>query len=159
MTETFVNHCITVYNALDDRAKIHDLKSGDKARVFAGSYTEVFKATGLSRTYYTSTRRALEKHNAILIIQKGSRGADTVIALRGLPENWEIDGWNDGRLTKPPEYDRLRIEVQEQLADIKKDTGGINVAAALMQFESRVEKLEKQVAELQKQTKSKTKTK
>lgn len=157
MTDTFIQHCITVYSALDDRAKIHELKSGEKARVFAGSFTEVFKSTGLSRTYYTSIRRALENHNAILILQKGSRNSDTVIVLRGLPDKWEIDGWNDGRLTKPPEYARLRAEVEEQLEEIKKSTGGLNVAAALVEFEKRVVTLETEVAELKKIVKTKTK--
>lgn len=154
MTETFVQHCIDMYSALEDRAQTQTLESGNKVRVFKGSYTDAFAATGLSRTYYTSVRRALEKNNAILILQKGSRGADTVIALQGLPKSWDIDGWNDGQgkvLTNPPEYDTLRSDVdalQEQL-------GGINVISALSEFQSRVEALEAQIAELSKTTKKK----
>ena len=162
MTETFIQHCITMYTALDDRAEIKTLESGGQARVFVGSYTEAFQATGLSRTYYTSTRRALEKNNAILIIQKGSRGADTVIVLQGIPETWDIEGWNDGQgksLTNPPEYATLRADVDE----IKKLVGGINVASALLEFQSRVEALEAEIAQIGQngksviQTKSKTK--
>lgn len=155
MTDTFIQHCITVYNALDDRARIQNLKSGDKARVFAGSYTEAFASTGLSRTYYTSTRKALEKHNAFLVLQRGGRNADTVIVLRGLPENWEIDGWNDGRLTKPTEYATLEADVQE----IQKLLGGINVTKALAEFEKRVVALETQVAEIRKGSKTKSNAK
>lgn len=146
MTDTFIQHCIELYNALDDRAQIKELESGGQARVFSGSYTDVFHSTGLSRTYYTSTRKALEKNNAILILQKGSRGADTVVVLRGLPETWDIEGWNDGSgkvLTNAPDYATLRSDVDE----IKKLLGGINVASALLEFQSRVEALEAQIGQ------------
>jgi len=149
MTDTFVQHCIELYQALDDRARIHELESGEKARVFAGNYTEVFQATGLSRTYYTSTRKALIKNNAMLVLQKGGRGADTVLVLKGLPQTWDIEGWNDGAgkpLTNAPESAKLRSDVD----DIQKLVGGINVASALSEFQRRVETLEAQVQELQK---------
>lgn len=148
MTDTFIQHCISLYTAIDDRAQIQELQSGQKARVFAGNYTEVYESTGLSRTYYTSTRRALEKHNAILILQRGGRGTDTVIVLQGLPETWDIEGWNDGSgkgLTNPPDYATLRSDVDE----LKKQTGGINVVAVLAEMEKRTITLEAQVAELQ----------
>lgn len=147
MTNTFVQHCITLYTALDDRAKTQKLQSGDKARVFAGNYTDVFAATKLSRTYYTSTRKALEKHNAILILQRGGKGTDTVIVLRGLPKTWDIEGWNDGHLTIRREPATVE-GVEELRAEILKTTGGINVIAALAQFEERVVALESQVAEI-----------
>lgn len=159
MTNTFVQHCITLYTALDDRATFKTLKSGEKVRVFAGVYTEVFSATGLSRTYYTSTRRALERHNAIKILQKGSRGADSVILLAGLPENWEIEGWNDGHLTTAVDSAKLRSVAEELQEEFKKSTGGINVAAALAEFEKRVVTLETQVEEILTTLKSKRKTK
>lgn len=155
MTDTFIQHCITLYNALDDRARIQKLPSGDKARVFAGNYTEAYHATGLSRTYYSSTRKALEKHNAILVLQKGSRGADTVLVLRGLPETWDIEGWNDGSgkvLTTGRDYATLRSDVDT----LQESLGGINVKAALLQFEKRVIALETQIEEI---TKSKRNTK
>lgn len=154
MTDTFIQHCISVYQALDDRGKIHELPTGEKARVFAGNYTEAFQATGLSRTYYTSTRRALEKHNAILVLQKGARNVDTVIVLRGLPETWDIEGWNDSTgkpLTSAPDYAMLRSDVDELKASI----GGINLTSALMEFEERVKTLETQVAELQNKSETK----
>ena len=162
MTDTFIQHCIELYTALDDRGKIHELPSGEKARVFAGNYTEAFQATGLSRTYYTSTRKALEKHNAILILQRGGRGVDTVIVLQGLPETWDVEGWNDGigkPLTNARDYATLCSDVDE----LKENIGGINVLAALAEFEKRTIELETQVAELQvlvkssKTAKSKTK--
>lgn len=149
MTETFIQHCITLYEALADRSSIKELDSGGKARVFAGRYSEVWQSTGLSQTYYKPVREALERHNAILILQKGSRNADTVIVLRDLPKEheWQINGWRDGSgLTSPSEYDTLRAELDE----IKKSQGGINVVAALEQFEKRVVALEVEVSKISK---------
>jgi hypothetical protein len=149
MTDTFIQHCITLYQALDDRAKILELPSGEKARVFAGNYTEVYQATALSRTYYSSTRKALEKHDAILILQRGARGADTVIVLKGLPESWDVEGWNDGSgksLTNGRDYATLCSDVDT----LKDSLGGINVVAALTEFEKRVKALEVQIEEMSK---------
>jgi hypothetical protein len=131
-----------------DRSTIKEISGGEKVPVFAGKYSDVWQATGISQTYYKPVREALERHGAILILQKGSRAADTVIVLRDLPneDEWNIDGWRDGSgLTNPPESDTLRTQVEE----IENRLGGINVVAALAEFEKRVETLEQQVAVLQ----------
>lgn len=151
MTETFIQHCITMYNALNDRARTQDLESGVKARIFAGSYSEVWESTGISRTYYTSIRNALERHDAIQILQRGGRGADTVIVLNDLPKRWDVSGWLDGTdkdLTPRPDYAMLEARVEA----LEKLLGGINVVVALAEFESRVVNLEKS-------NRNKTKTK
>lgn len=142
MTDTFVQHCITMYTALDDRAYMKDLDSGGQARIFVGSYNEAFESTGISRTYYSGIRNALERHNAIQILQRGARSVDTVIALHGLPDKWDIDGWNDGqdkRLTKRADYAMLEARIEE----LEKSLGGIDVVAALAEFEKRVVNLER----------------
>lgn len=141
MTETFVQHCITMYNALNDRARTQVLESGLKARVFAGSYSEAWEATGISRTYYSSIRKSLERHNAIQVLQRGGRGADTVIVLNDLPTEWDVSGWLDGTdkdLTPRPDYATLEARVEE----LEKLLGGIDVVTALADFQSRVETLE-----------------
>src|SRR6185503_4403005 len=133
MTDTFVHHCITMFNALDDRARTQVLESGNKARVFAGSYGEAWEATGISRTYYGSVRKALERHNAIQFLQRGGRGADTVIVLHGLPEKWDVSGWLDGNdkdLTPKPDYAMLEARIQE----LERLLGGIDVTTALSNF-------------------------
>ena len=153
MTDTFIQHCETLYHALLDRSTPKDIEGGEKkVPVFAGKYSEVWQSTGISQTYYKPVREALERHNAILILQKGSRNADTVIVLRGLPKSgdWQIDGWRDGSgLTNPTESDTLSPDVEE----IKKQLGGINVVSALAEFEKRVVALEAQVEVLSKKIK------
>lgn len=149
MTETFVQHCESLFNALVDRSRIQELESGEKVRIFAGRYSEVWRATGISQTYYKPVRNALERHGAILILQKGSRSADTVIVLRELPkeDEWQIDGWADGSdLTKPDQSATLMAEVEE----IKKLLGGINIVAALAEMEKRLEAVEVELKKISK---------
>ncbi len=141
MTETFVQHCITMYNALNDRARTQDLESGGKARIFAGNYGEVWESTGISRTYYSSVRKALERHDSIQILQRGGRSADTVIVLKDLPNEWDVTGWLDGsekRLTNAQDYAILEARVQK----LETLLGGIDVTTALFEFEKRVVNLE-----------------
>jgi hypothetical protein len=153
MTETFVNHCIHMFNALDERAINKKLESGELARVFAGSYTDVWKSTKIPQTYYTPIRRSLEKHRAIQIIQKGTKNTDTVLVLFGLPDAWEVDGWRDSTdLTNSSRYATLSSDVQE----LKKSLGGINVIMALQELERRLVKLENSSSRLDQEVKSLT---
>lgn len=148
MTETFINHCIKMYNALDERATDKQVESDGKtttARIFAGSYFECWKSTRIAQTYYSPVRKALERHEAIHILQKGGRSTDTVIHLRGLPDTWDVDGWNDAvGLTKTRTYARLVADVQET----KKLVGGINIPEALIEVERRLDALRTEVENL-----------
>jgi hypothetical protein len=127
-----------MYEALDERATYKEVESG-KVKVFAGSYTEVWVSTGISQTYYKPVRRALERHEAIEVLQRGSRNADTVIVLKGLPDTWDIDGWNDkSGLTATTRYAKLEVEV----ANLKQSLGGMNVVKALEEIERRLVQLE-----------------
>lgn len=151
MTVTFINHCIKMYDALNERAIDKTLESGAEARVFAGSYTEVWQSTGIAQTYYSPVRKALERHEAILVLQRGGRNVDTVIVLKGLPETWDIDGWRDNSdLTRSTSIARLSVEVSE----VKKALGGLDVTSALVEVEKRLVALEEAVVLLQDHIKS-----
>ena len=144
MTPTFITHCISVYNALDERAIIKPLPDGTEGRVFQGAVSPIYKSLGISQTYYGPIFQTLEDIGSILKLQRGVRGIDTVIALRGLPTDWPEDlGWKGGRsepLTEDSRYGKILREVQE----IGEGTiGGINVLMALAELEQRVIALEK----------------
>ena len=146
MTDTFIQHCITVYESLQASSITKKLESGENAQVFVGKYAELWTTTGVSRTYYSSVKKCLEKHNAIVVIQRGGRDIDTVIVLRGLPEVWDVDGWRDGEgLTTATRYATLSSDVQE----IKKSLGGLNVVKVLSEFEKRVIESEKKIVKLE----------
>ena len=139
MTDTFVQHCITVYNALDEVATTKVTISGEEARIFTGKITEIFKATKIARTYYSPILKSLERHGALLKLQRGGRNQDTVYALQGLPSEWDVDGWNDSTgLTKVSTYAMLTAEVES----LKSQLGGFNVVEALAEVEKRLVALE-----------------
>jgi len=143
MTETFINHCIKMYESLDALSTDKELDSGKTVRVFIGSYMNTWKSTKISQTYYSPVKKALTRHGAIEVLQRGGRSTDTVIHLCGLPDTWEIDGWNDRvGLTSSTNYARLASEVE----GIKKSLGGINVIAALQELEKRLVALEKSLS-------------
>lgn len=153
MTVTFINHCIKMYEALNDRATDKELEDGKTARIFAGSYFECWKSTKIAQTYYSPVRKALERHEAISILQKGGRSADTVIHLRGLPDAWDVDGWNDSvSLTKTRSYARMVSDVEET----KRLVGGINIPEALREVERRLDALAEKLDDLTSQSRKKS---
>jgi len=139
MTDTFVTHCITFYEALEERATLKPLPSGGEALVFIGHITPVWNATGISQAYYTPVMNALERVGAVLRIQRGGRSVDTVISLEGLPDEWPDDlGWR-GSKAEDPDY----AIIMENLRKINEGTiGGINVITALLEMEERLTALE-----------------
>jgi len=147
MTSTFITHCTSVYNALDERAIIKPMSDGTEERVFQGAVSPVYKSLGFSQTYYGPIFQTLEDVGSILKLQRGGRGLDTVIALRGLPDVWPEDlGWKGQvlthaqPLTEDSRYGKILREVQE----IQQGTiSGINVLTALVELEQRVLALEK----------------
>jgi hypothetical protein len=151
MTDVFVQHCITVYEALDDRATLkHNPETDTEEKVFVGAVVQVYKSLGISQTYYSPIFRTLEDVGAILRMQKGARGQDTVIVLRGLPDEWPVGlGWKGSRsepLTEDSRYGRL-LEVTQELQE--GSINGINVILALTEIETRVGALESKIQKME----------
>ena len=143
MTTTFVEHCVTVYKALEERSTIKVVASEpDPVRVFSGRVSEAYNACNISQTYYGPIFKTLEDTGALLKIQRGGRGIDSVFVLRGLPDVWPNGlGWrgkNSEPLTEDSRYGTILLEVES----IKDSIGGINVVTALSDFEQRLVKLE-----------------
>ena len=158
MTPTFINHCETVYRALEERSTLQRLKDGDDVEkeylTFIGAVTPVYQSLGISQAYYGPIFQTLEDVGAILKMQQGARNIDTIIVLRGLPEvgSWpEGLGWkgkNSDPLTENSRYATLLGEIQE----IAEGTiGGINVITALAELEQRIVALESKVSRQEQQ--------
>jgi len=147
MTSTFITHCISLYNALDERAIIKPLPDDTEERVFQGAIGTVYRSLGISQTYYGPIFQTLEDVGSILKLQRGGRNQDTVILLRGLPTDWPEDlGWKGESLThaKPLTEDSRYAKILREVQEIGEGTiGGINVLMALAELEQRVIALEK----------------
>lgn len=147
MTDTFIQHCETFYNALNEVSTNIETDNG-VVRRFAGKVTEVWKSTGLAQTYYTPVTKALERHSAILRVQTGGRNVDTVFILNGLPDEWDVDGWKGqsstftkSDLTFHDKVDKLVTRLEA----VEKSLGGLNVLTALEEQENRIKALEAQI--------------
>jgi len=157
MTPTFIDHCESVYNALAERATVqHSASINADVLVFTGAVSPIYRALGISQTYYGPIFQTLEDVGSILKVQRGTRGIDTIIALRGLPEVWPEDlGWKGSRsepLTEDSRYAKILREVQEiQQGSIN----GIDILTALVELEQRVVALENKVERLGKRTATK----
>lgn len=151
MTDTFIGHCELVYKALAERSTIRTNPVTDEPELaFVGAIVPVYKSLNLSQSYYSPIFKTLEDVGAILKVQTGGRGVDTVMLLRGLPDEWpEGLGWKGSRsnpLTEDSRYGRLLELVQE----IEKGTiKGIDVILALTELESRVVALESKVQKME----------
>ena len=146
MTNTFITHCEALYKALEERATIQYTESEGNVLVFSGAISVVFRSTGISQSYYGPIFQTLEDVGAILKIQRGAAGVDTVIVLRGLPEVWPEDlGWrgkNSDPLTEDSRYARILVQLQEiEQGNIN----GISILTALIELEERVVALESKV--------------
>lgn len=153
MTDTFRQHCETVYNALKDRATLKPTPEGTQELVFTGAVSEVYQSLGISQTYYGPIFDTLEDLGAILRIQRGGRGIDTVLVVRELPMIWpEGLGWK-GRNSKPLTDDTRYATILLDVQRLQDSIGNLNVLDAMMDFETRLAKLEAIVVKMKGQPK------
>lgn len=152
MTETFRQHCETVYKALRDRASLRTTPEGEQEMVFTGAVSEVYHSLGISQTYYGPIFDTLEDVGAILRVQRGGRGIDSVLVLREMPKVWpEGMGWK-GRNSKPLTDDSRYATILLDVQRLQESIGGLNVLSAMMDFENRLRKLEAEVVKMKGQS-------
>lgn len=148
MTDTFKQHCETVYKALKERATVRPTSDGTNELVFTGAVSEVYQSLNISQTYYGPIFETLEDIGAILRIQRGGRGIDSVMVIRELPEVWPKGlGWkgrNSRPLTDDSRYATLLLDVQR----LQESIGGLNVLNAMMDFENRLQRLEAELVKM-----------
>jgi len=137
-------HVERCYNALYDLAKEEE-HDGITLLVFRGKTTEVFRSLGISQQYYSPVFKQLEQLGSIVKVQRGTKGQDSVIAIRDRPtlEAWrEIRGSRD--LTPKVDLAILTGRVNE----ITKQMGGVNLVEAFSAVETRLNQLTKEISEL-----------
>ena|SRR5687767_12956634 len=132
-------HAIKFYELLDDRAKRE--KIGEHhLRVFRGSITKVWNEVGASNAYYSKVMRSLEDMSSIVILQRGSVNVESVIAVlrNPLPDEFAPQD-----LTSAENPATLR----QELENVKRNIGGINIPDALQVLHERLTILEREVGQ------------
>jgi hypothetical protein len=121
---------------LSERAKLNEYHE----LVFTGSLTKLYQELGASTSYYSPIRKLLVDSGAIEITQRGTRSQVSEVTVKQLSENISPDP-----LTAARPAATMGVEVDRRLASLeawRETTGGLNIAEALRNMESRLSRLE-----------------
>jgi hypothetical protein len=116
---------------------------GIEIKVFRGPLVQTFKSLGVSQVYYSKSIAGLTSLGCITLLRRGARSSPSIVALHHPPHelDWLADRGSGKGLTTSPEGAKLRQEIQ----DIKRQLGGIDIRAALAEFERRLGELERKM--------------
>jgi hypothetical protein len=140
-------HATDFFEALNAAATTESV-NGKNVRVFRGSVVEVFRSLGISQAHYSEVRAGLINSECVTIIQQGARGVQSIVVLHHPPVENGFGAPKDNVLTKDSE---AAILIQ-QLNDVKRLIGSINIPEALINFEQRLTELDKRVTQIEQQS-------
>lgn len=110
--------------------------------IFTGSITRLWNSLGASNAYYSKVIRNLTDLGCIQILQRGSSNVESRVACIRMPDQGEVKA--KSVLTNAPSLGTLAQEV----ANLHRNIGGIDIADALKNFEERLSKVEREVAKI-----------
>ena len=121
-----------LYDYLDSKAV-----EEEGERLFRGSIVAAYDELKISHSHYSNVQKLLVNSGAIELIQRGARGIQSVYQLHGRPDSEEL---RNVHLTKPGRLDTVALE--QRVADIQRQIGGLDIVAALADLEKRLGVLE-----------------
>jgi hypothetical protein len=135
--------CVEIYEALKSEASLDETTG---KLLWSGKFTEFMHSKGLTGRQYTVVRDQLIHMACIHILNRGAGGSagswDTVIEILNHPNTIV---WTDvappSHLTRAPDYAILR----QELADIRRQLGGINLPEALRDIAQEMSELRKRL--------------
>ena len=110
----------------------------DDVRIFRGSIVKAYDDLGISHSHYSNVQKMLVESGAIEMLQRGARGIESVYQLNGRPSPEKL---RKSPLTKT--NSRATVALEQRIADIQRQIGGLDIVAALADLEKRLGKLEK----------------
>jgi hypothetical protein len=133
------SHCALLYAKLDSNA--------DEDHVWQGSIIDASRQVGINIGSYSRVVNALRKLGCIEQVKQGYRGNPSIYRIHFPPtdEVWlknAPDRTED--LTRAPSSDTMAAQIK----DIQKQLGGIVIVDAFKNIEDRLQKVERQVKEL-----------
>lgn len=128
---------LAFYNALNDAATTEDV-NGKDVRIFRGSITEQYRKLGVSQSHYSEVRKGLINGESITILQRGSRGNESIVVIHFPPTEESFISGRKLDLTKPETVGNMLVEI----AELKRLLGKIDVPKALINLEQRLAELE-----------------
>lgn len=143
-TKTF-DHAEKFYNILAEQATREDLDGISDVLVFRGKIGDLYKSLGASQSYYSKIRGALLDMGCISIYAQGARDRPTVVILHHPPEATEFRIRTDGHLTERG----VNGILAQRVDDIHKRLGGLDIVAALKNFEERLTGIETRLSRIE----------
>lgn len=125
---------LAYYDTLKKLARQENI-DGAKLPVFRGSLMQVWRDVSPSQSYWTPVMTFLRDYGYISLLQRGSRGRESVVVFHKRPQRAEISQLD---LTEQGEAATIR----EELRDIQKRLGGLDIVEALRNVEERLQVLE-----------------
>ena len=110
--------------------------NGETYDIFRGSVTKVWDSVANSQSYYVPVMGFLRDYGYITLLQRGTRGRESVVTLHGQPVREELDGLD---LTTASPLATMQAEVQK----MNERLGGLDIVEAFKNIEGRLSKLEK----------------
>jgi len=138
-------HTKAVYDSMLDQAT----KNEREEILFEGYMTHVVKSVGASTKYYSQIRKLLlspDLDPCITIISRGNSSQPSIIQLHHPPSD-EWENISRGDLTASAGDATLRLQELEarieRLQAWRESIGEVNLSEVLLDFESRIQKLER----------------
>jgi hypothetical protein len=136
-------HALRVYEIMDKQS----FSNSFGERAFSGKLKDVFEEAGVSKAYYRPIRQLLDSPDldpCITILERGNASQRTLILLNHPPPpEWGVITPKD--LTAPAIDATMVADLAarvERLEAWRETLGGVNLAEALRNFESRISRLE-----------------
>lgn len=124
---------LMLYDYLESKAVEDDIEG----RVFRGSIVAAYDELKISHSHYTTVQRMLVESGAMELVQRGARGIESVYRLNGRPDPENLRKLS---LTKPD--NRATVALEQRVADIQRQIGGLDIVQALADLEKRLAVLE-----------------
>lgn len=144
---TVVIYAHKAFNAFCSNSHFEDIKIPftDElvyAKVFRGKIGDIFNQTGASQAYYSRIRQMLLDAGSIVILERGSAHAQSVVIVRPDRPPPTVEESNvksrEFLLTLAARFDTI----ESRLEKLEAGRGGINVVAAFTDVEQRLARLE-----------------
>jgi len=129
--------CRDLYRYLLERAEPESVM-GQDLPVFRGSLTKAYESTNGSGKYYSLVWDYLKNYGCLTVLQKGSRGVESVVVLHHEPDENTFEQMRSAGLT--PAGADARMEAR--LTAVERNIGGMDIVEAFSNFERRLQALE-----------------
>jgi len=136
--KAIIGHIEKVYNAILDQATV-EVIDGNELHIYRGQISKLYATLGIAQSYYTEIFQQLDDQGCIVMLQRGSKGVDSVIVCLHEPSEAGYQPPRGPRdLTSAEDFANM-IEEHRLLVKL---VGGMDIVEAFREFDKRLKRLE-----------------